>query len=288
MNEARLPRRDWDSVELAETVNIYLKMLELELSGVKYSKADFRRDLKPLLFNRSEAAIEFKFQNVSAVLLRLGWLPITGYKPKFNYQQALAVEVVKQLKLSPQIDVATNEYVLKPSPVSQQDEILIESPIPGLSEMEVEAWIPREKGVVRDYIKTDATRKDLGLAGELSVLKFEQNLLTAAGHSDLAKEVEHSSVTLGDGLGYDIRSFSPNGDEKFIEVKTTVRSADWPFYLTKNELSASKYYDKRYFLYRLYSFGAKPQFYSLNGDLSLSCSLNPELYSGLPANSNKE
>lgn len=285
MSDSGTVRRDWDSVELAETVNTYLKMLELELSAVKYSKASFRRALKPLLINRSEAAIEFKFQNVSAVLIRLGWLPITGYKPKFNYQQALALEVASQLKISPQIDVLTNKLFQTPPPVPQENEILIESPIPALSELEIEAWIPREKEIVRDYIKIDAARKDLGLAGELSVLNFEKLTLTAFGKADLADEVEHSSVTLGDGLGYDIRSFSPNGDEKFIEVKTTVRSADWPFFLTKNELSASKFYDSRYFLYRLFNFGSKPKFYSIKGDLSLSCSLSPELYSGLPKNS---
>lgn len=282
MSDSEQTRRDWDSAELAHTVNSYLRMLESELAGLKFSKADYRRALRPFLRERSEAAIEFKFQNISAVMIKLGWIPISGYKPKFNYQQALAVEVVNQLKASPQLDSLTTEFLEKALPDMENNFVLSQTAIPELHQTELGAWLPREKGVTRDYVKIDATRKDLGLSGELSVLDHERRRLREIGKPDLADEVEHSSLAWGDGLGYDIRSFDQNGEEKFIEVKTTARSADWPFFLSKNELEASKYFGSSFNLYRLFNFGSKPEYYAINGDLSLSCSLSPELYSGIP------
>jgi hypothetical protein len=94
---------DWSEAEVAVTVRSYLDMLRLEVSGQPYNKSQYRKALLPLLSGRSESAIEFKHQNISAVLMKLGLRPIRGYQPAQNYQQSLVPEVQRQLASSPSI-----------------------------------------------------------------------------------------------------------------------------------------------------------------------------------------
>ena len=60
-----------------------------------------------------------------------------------------------------------------------------------------------------------------------------------------------------DGAGYDVLSYTLEGDKKFIEVKTTRGSSKTPFYMSSNELEFSKAHQDRYYLYRVYSFEIK-------------------------------
>ena len=64
-------------------------MLEAELAGTPFDKTEHRRQLLPMLDARSEGSIEFKHQNISAVLIALGFPYISGYKPRSNYQRLL-------------------------------------------------------------------------------------------------------------------------------------------------------------------------------------------------------
>jgi len=75
---------DWSRLEVEATVADYVSMLEWEIRGEPYSKAEHRRALQPVLDDRSEGAIEYKYQNTSAVLIDLGYPYIDGYKPAFN------------------------------------------------------------------------------------------------------------------------------------------------------------------------------------------------------------
>jgi hypothetical protein len=73
-------------------------MLAAEASGKPYSKAEHRRGLSETLSGtRSDGAIEFKHQNISAVMHELGLPYIRGYKPRGNYQAALSQEVQRRL-----------------------------------------------------------------------------------------------------------------------------------------------------------------------------------------------
>lgn len=47
-------------------------MLADDISARRYSKAEHRRALLPLLKDRSEGSVEFKHQTISAVLMGLG------------------------------------------------------------------------------------------------------------------------------------------------------------------------------------------------------------------------
>jgi hypothetical protein len=80
---------DWSREEVEATVADYFAMIEAELAGTRYHKTEHRRQLLPMLDARSEGSIEFKHQNISAVLIALGFPYISGYKPRSNYQHLL-------------------------------------------------------------------------------------------------------------------------------------------------------------------------------------------------------
>jgi hypothetical protein len=76
-------------------------MLADDIAGRPYNKAEHRRALLSLLNKRSDGSVEFKHQNISAVLKGLGedWIP--GYKPAFNFQTTLVDAVARWLALNP-------------------------------------------------------------------------------------------------------------------------------------------------------------------------------------------
>jgi hypothetical protein len=70
---------DWTAAEVAATVDDYLDMLAAEAANQRYSKTAHRRALRRRLSaNRTESAIEYKHQNISAVMLELGLPYIPG------------------------------------------------------------------------------------------------------------------------------------------------------------------------------------------------------------------
>jgi len=62
----------WTDEENDLIVADYFAMLADDISSLRYSKAEHRRGLLPLFDSRSEAAVEFKHQNISAVLKGFG------------------------------------------------------------------------------------------------------------------------------------------------------------------------------------------------------------------------
>jgi hypothetical protein len=91
----------WTDRENDLIVADYFAMLTDDIAGRHYNKAEHRRALQPRLNDRSEGSIEFKHQNISAVLKGLGedWIP--GYKPAFNFQMTLVDAVARWLALNP-------------------------------------------------------------------------------------------------------------------------------------------------------------------------------------------
>ena len=105
----------WSTEEVEAIVADHLRMLTLELTGQRYSKAEHRRRLQAQLNNRSEGSIEFKHCNISAVLIQLGFPYIRGYQPRSNYQAILAEVVTEQLKQRSLLDKAALAAVQQPA-----------------------------------------------------------------------------------------------------------------------------------------------------------------------------
>src|SRR5215475_13851850 len=91
---------DWTDEQNDAIVADYFAMLSDDVSGRQYSKAAHNRMLQPVI-DRPRGSIEYKHQNISAVLKGLGedWIP--GYKPAFNFQASLIDAVVRWLKQHP-------------------------------------------------------------------------------------------------------------------------------------------------------------------------------------------
>lgn len=112
-----------------------------------------------------------------------------------------------------------------------------------------------QKSVVQkiDFNRINKERKRLGDIGEDIVYQYEYNKLLESGNKKLAERVELVSRTQGDGLGYDIISYTCDGKEVFIEVKTTKQNKKDDFYISKNEINVSRQYSDKYKLYRIYA-----------------------------------
>jgi hypothetical protein len=133
--------------------------------------------------------------------------------------------------------------------------------------------------------KQERRNTQIGDEGELYVLNAEKQILTESGKPALAAMVQHASKEIGDGLGYDIRSFLPTGQVKYIEVKTTTDKKNAQFFITENELDFSSKNPDTYYLYRLYTFNKKAKenpFYLLRGNMREKLVLNPVLFSAHP------
>ena len=126
-----------------------------------------------------------------------------------------------------------------------------------------------------NYIQNSIENKRIGDLGELWVLEYEREHLIKNGKNKLAAKVKHAAKDKGDGLGYDILSYSIDGKEKLIEVKTTKDRFNSTFYVTRNELEKSKLADN-YFVYRVYNFDDKQntgKLIKIKGDLTSICNV---------------
>lgn len=93
--------KKWTDSEVRVIVADYFAMLREELHGRPYSKSEHRQAISSSLPARTNASIEFKHANISAVLLDLGLPYIDGYKPRGNYQSLLAEAVETYLEVNP-------------------------------------------------------------------------------------------------------------------------------------------------------------------------------------------
>ena len=123
-----------------------------------------------------------------------------------------------------------------------------------------------------DYVTRQKENSRLGKAGERWVLECEKKRLKTAGRKDLAQKVEWVAFD-DDSKGYDILSFDEDGTEFYIEVKTTSRGVNTPFYISASEVSFSHNHSEKYRLYRVYDFSSIPKIRIISGDISL---LNPQ------------
>src|SRR4029077_15011891 len=93
---------NWQDDELDAIVADYFAMLASDLSGQPYVKARHSAALMAQT-GRTHRSVEFKHQNISAVLDELGMPWIPGYKPKRNYQNAIFDAIDRYLSKHPDI-----------------------------------------------------------------------------------------------------------------------------------------------------------------------------------------
>ena len=114
-----------------------------------------------------------------------------------------------------------------------------------------------------DWEKLIKGRMVTGFIGEEMVVIIEQEYLRSIGKNELAHNIRHISKEDGDGSGYDVLSFFPDGRQKYIEVKSTVTSIDATFYISRNEYRFIMEHPKDAFIYRVLLDGEKTRVISL-------------------------
>ncbi|MGH7625889.1 MAG: DUF3883 domain-containing protein [Gemmatimonadaceae bacterium] len=269
----------WSLIEVEATITDYVSMLTHELQHEPYNKTEHRRRLARVLNGRSDPAIERKHQNISRILIDLGYPYIAGYKPLANYQLLLRTQLEERVALDRALATLIEQAVTArvadvPEPA---EDVFVELSLRiGQRRIRERSQLPERPRIGIDYLEREARNHSLGRAGEEFVLAVEHRRLWAAGHRQLADRVEHVSHTHGDGLGYDILSFEESGSERLIEVKTT-RYGEWtPFYATAREVSVSEREATRFQLYRVFAFGEPTtRLFALRGSLRLACQLDP-------------
>ena len=274
----------WDWLECEAVIADYFAMMELELRGERYNKSQHRRKLQVKLNNRSDGSIEFKHQNISAILISLGYPYISGYKPAHNYQHQLKEVILTRLAGSKQDLEQQVATFVNQEPPSINDfvwgNVLESAPEKNTlpPQPKTREFTPR----FYDFAEREVGNRRMGKRGEEFALQFEKNRLTLLNRDDLAKEVEWTSKEKGDGAGFDIRSFNPeNEKELYIEVKTSNCGKYQPFYISANEVTFSKLNSEQYSLYRVFNFNKAPKLFMLPGDISRNVQLMANTYKAI-------
>lgn len=273
--------QDWSQNELEIIVSDYFRMLTDELNGIIYSKTEHRKALRVLLPSRSDGSIEFKHQNISAILLNLGLPFIKGYLPRWNYQQLLEDKIIQYLSgqkepLEKSFDRFTETANI--GVTSTDFGILdVDPPLKGLIKEPTVEYVKRPFKV--NYLQREQQNSQLGQKGEDFAMNFEIWRLEQVGLSHLTEKVKQISLD-DDSAGFDILSLNKDGSDRYIEVKTTKLNKETPIFFSQNEYNFSVLNRKNFHLYRVFDFSDKPKLFRLNGSLDEICNKEPVSFKG--------
>jgi hypothetical protein len=273
MAEGTKSGTNWQDDELDLIVADYFDMLAADLSGQAYVKSRHNAALMAKI-GRSHRSVEFKHQNISAVLDELGMPWIPGYKPKWNYQNAIFDAIDRYLTEHTNIlEPAPKPQMARPLPV----EVFVAAPVLRATRERIPQRL-RQLIVKFDPVERDHLNRSLGKAGEAFVVDLEWNRLKEGNRADLARKVRWTAVEDGDGAGYDVSSFSLEGHPQFIEVKTTNGSSRTPFFLTRNECDIARQCPKEWRIYRVHLFATGPRVFTIAPPLEINVKLSPQTW----------
>jgi hypothetical protein len=92
----------WTDAELKKAILSYFEMLKYEKAKTAYVKAEINRKLQEKLPGRKRTAIEYRWQNISAVLNDNQLKFIDGFKPASHTGKNVKERIwgiIKELKL---------------------------------------------------------------------------------------------------------------------------------------------------------------------------------------------
>ena len=263
----------WQDDELDLIVTDYFAMLSADLAEQPYVKSRHSAVVMAET-GRTHRSVEFKHQNISAVLDELGlpWIP--GYIPKRNYQNAIFDAIDRYLTLHP---VLLEIVPASPTSAPMSSAVFVDPPLPSTNDQPVPERLLR---LVQkfDPVERDHRNRCLGKAGEAFVLDIERKRLTEANRGDLARKVRWVAAEDGDGAGYDILSFDRGGCERLVEVKTTNGAARTPFYLSRNECDLAMERPTDWLIYRVHLFARIPRIFTISPPLEGAVNLRPETW----------
>lgn len=272
----------WSNIEVELIVADYFSMFNAELKNENYSKAEHRRNLLLLLNNRSEGSIEFKHQNISAVLANLGQPFIKGYLPRFNYQRILEDKVldylIQNINIEDQFKLFSEKDISSKKGTFNFENLLVDPPkVSVTTEPKANYY---SYPIKINYLEREQNNQKLGIIGEEIVLEYEKWSLIRIGKEKFANQVEWISKEKGDGTGFDILSRYSNGKDKYIEVKSTKLSKETPFFFTRKELQFSIDHSNDFHLYRVFNIEKQARMFIKRGDFNSFCYSVPMTFKG--------
>ena len=206
--------KPWRDDELDAIIADYFDMLDDDLAGRPYVKSRHSSALMAQI-GRTHRSVEFKHQNISAVLDELGlpWIP--GYMPKRNYQNAIFDGIDRYITSHPEILIATSVPQLVSTASAA---IFVDPPSPATAKQPVPERLRR---LVRkfDPVERDHRNRSLGKAGEAFVVDVERKQLALADRDDLARRVRWVSEEDGDGATHAVLRSVPReivADDEFL------------------------------------------------------------------------
>lgn len=273
----------WSKQEVDLLVTDYMNMLAAELRGLPINKTIHRKALQQMLSNRSDGSIEFKHQNLSAVLIKHGLPYIIGYKPRWNYQFLLEETLLSYLNTHQSTEVLFSDFATQPLLLSESKvdfQNWKEIPPPqrpySFSEEPQIEYLP----IKRNYLEQEQKNTAIGQSGELLVLNYEKWRLYNAGLPELADQIRWISKEEGDGAGFDILSKTLKGQDIYIEVKTTTLGKETPIFFSKRENDFSDRKREAYHLYRVFNLKQNPKMFSKSGRFQDFCKMEATGFKG--------
>jgi hypothetical protein len=185
----------WNDDELDAIIADYFAMLSAELSRHPYVKSRHSAALMKQI-GRTHRSVEFKHQNISAVLEELGlpWIP--GYKPKRNYQAAIFDAIDRYLSAHAEAPYQQIPPAMLHVAEDADSEDVFIAP-PALSPEKDRPWQLERLVKKFDPVQRDFRNRSLGKAGEAFVIEVERKRLARGGATRSCRE-----GTLGGGGGW--------------------------------------------------------------------------------------
>jgi Domain of unknown function (DUF3883) len=268
---------DWTLDEVEATSAAYFRLLGRQKIGKRNDNAPALQKLLVKLPERNLSAVSRKFSNISSILSDMALPYLRGFAPLANRQILLEAVVNDWLSDNPDLFSEATEPEIENSPNKP-----VNFEVPPPSKGEFRDAIQSRRATKTDFAERDQRNRNLGRKGEQWAVDHFKQMLMEQGKSSLAAKTEWISETQGDGLGYDIVTYTKNGKEVFVEVKTTNGSINSPFIITSNEIRASQELGKNYVLMRIFNFSDQVQYYILRGRLDKICSLQPTHFRAQP------
>jgi hypothetical protein len=267
-----LSDEDWTLEEVEAIVPRFFAMFAAQ-DTADYSKAEHLKLAADEVPHRNASSISRKISNINSILVDMG-LPRLRRGGQLPNAQILLRAVVHDW-IAERDDTFG---VVRPTAVVH-DASRKTAPPQGQALKDVRG---KRRAVRVDFDAVDARNRALGRAGEAWALAQLKQELVDAGRADLAARTVWVSDVHGDGLGYDITSFTTDGVPIQVEVKTTNGGLAAPFLVSANEVKASIEAPQSYVLMRVYDFAGEPRYYTLEGSLEETCRLRPASFVASP------
>ena len=279
----------WSVEETNLVCDLYLLQLKNYLSDKQILDLNKTREFLVRKLNKSNKAIRLKMHHISSILVNSELPYLETFKPfsrvDIDFVDWKETELIKKKLLN---ELNTKEFIdlfiTALSKSNYSTEVTENNTFEELPEPEIfeDSKTTSQKTIKIfpkiNYVEREIRNSKLGEAGEKWVIDFEKRRLNNIGREDLIDKVIWASKEIGDGLGYDIISCDKDGNELYIEVKTTCLGKYAVFYLTEREIRTAAELGSEYLIYRVFDFDKETKIYKVENNIQEELNLIPSTY----------